>query len=219
MFALLGDGVQALCREINGPQRNDNIPSPDREPSKDDYDWPVAPLSIDDADEQFTRLQRSHAEARDTYSLLVHERHEAAEHISMLKQEQARLPAAVFAEKMRVLLRHYETLESDVFEARDALTTAQRVKMTARSKGVAVFKRSSRSVSPVRASPIRTARTPSGDGVARGRTATQRSVSPTCGTRTTKAVSRLPSAESSQSGSSVTSSSQKLQFHRVRSSP
>ena len=121
----------------------DNIPSPDREPSKDDYDWPVAPLSIDDADEQFTRLQRSHAEARDTYSLLVHERHEAAEHISMLKQEQARLPAAVFAEKMRVLLRHYETLESDVFEAQDALTTAQRVKMTARSKSVAVFKRSS----------------------------------------------------------------------------
>lgn len=222
------DSIRAVCSPEALPEakqapsaRCETVPVhaffgwPEHTALEDEYDWPVGAVSIDDADEQFTRLQRSHAAARATYSILVRRRHEAAERISSLKQAQARQPAAVYDEKMRDMVCDYKKLELDVSEARNRCSEARRVKITARSNSVAVFKKASRSASPVRTvSPIRA---PSGDGVTRERKATLRSMSPT---RIAKAAPRLPSTSGSSvtSGSSAASSSAELQFRRTRSS-
>ena len=205
------------------------------QPVKDAQYWPVATASILDADDQYKTRRKALAAAQATYSTLVQQRLDAAEQLSILKQQRAKLPDKYdhhLENQMRKLLCDYKRLESDVFEARAVLVAAKKEDSAARSTGVAVFTGTSdterlqvRSHSPVRAaSPTQTSK----DGVTNERRATLRSMSPTRVSSspasharvpsTASVASRLPSTESVASASS-SSASPSNQFQRVRSSP
>ena len=126
------------------------------------YYWPVATASILDADEQYKQRRKALAAAQATYSTLVQQRLEAAEQLSILKQQRAKLPDKHdhLENQMRKLLCDYKRLEADVFEAREVLVAAKKEDFAARSASVAVFtgnsaadtaRRRLRSHSPMRA--------------------------------------------------------------------
>jgi hypothetical protein len=161
------------------------------------YNWRVATASILDADEQDKQRRKALAAAQATYSTLVQRRLEAAEQLSILKQQRAKLPDKHdhLENQMRKVLCDYKRFEAQVFEAREVLVAAKKEDLAARSTGVAVFTGTSdterlrlRYQTPVRAA------------------------SPTQ-TYTTASHARVPSTESSSSSASSSN-----QFQRVRSS-
>jgi hypothetical protein len=223
---LLNGLVQHLEQRV-GTFYNDITKSSDKtssQPVEDEQYWPVASASILDADEQYKQRRKALAAAQATYSTLVQQRLEAAEQLSILKQQRAKLPDKHdhLENQMRKLLCDYKRLEADVFEAREVLVAAKKEDFAARSASVAVFtgtsasdtaRRRLRSHSPMRAaSPTQTSK----DGVTKERRATLRSMSATRVLSSPVSHARVPSTESYTSSSSASSSNQ---FQRCRSSP
>ena len=224
---LLNGLVQHLEQRV-GTFYNDITKSSDKtssQPVEDEqYYWPVATASILDADEQYKQRRKALAAAQATYSTLVQQRLEAAEQLSILKQQRAKLPDKHdhLENQMRKLLCDYKRLEADVFEAREVLVAAKKEDFAARSASVAVFtgnsaadtaRRRLRSHSPMRAaSPTQTSK----DGVTKERRATLRSMSATRVLSSPESHARVPSTESYTSSSSASSSNQ---LQRGRSSP
>jgi hypothetical protein len=184
------------------------------------YNWRVATASILDADEQDKQRRKALAAAQATYSTLVQRRLEAAEQLSILKQQRAKLPDKHdhLENQMRKVLCDYKRLEAEVFEAREVLVAAKKEDLAARSTGVAVFTGTSdterlrlRYQTPVRAaSPTLASKV----GVTKERRPTLRSMGAVRVSSSPASHARVPSTESNSSSASSSN-----QFQRVRSSP